>query len=344
MSAMPPPGRAESVPDWMAGLSSETFLKSRGVLPFRSSPPQAQAPDSTARVLPQFNEKSQAFMPVKHEYVIVALDFRDLCRWKITHNHLGQQDYSYKPITEAGWAYIDARNIIRKGITPGDRGQKLQTLMEQHHWIVEEFRGHWGQTCPDKEHKPAPYSFAFGKSELVPESKLGHRLNNVFMYLCKLNRTAEEKEQGKLRKVVFLAWDSRLVEMTIKRLGFMWFKQPNVELWDLQKRFVCPGPRIEFALQTLGIRFVDQFFGNLARCSGNLSMFLLQMFLSTFYMADGMRNAFVRGQNLPWLPYSWTGVDLGQVNVPPGQLPVRRPLEYKNDNDVPQKSDPKIWP
>ncbi|RSL86114.1 hypothetical protein CEP52_015908 [Fusarium oligoseptatum] len=321
MSAMPPPGRAESVPDWMAGLSSETFLKSRGVLPFRSSPPQAQAPDSTARVLPQFNEKSQAFMPVEHDKITATNQSRKLDGRTLT------------PETSS------AREPPQ-----GTAGKKLQTLMEQHHWIVEEFRGHWGQTCPDKEHKPAPYSFAFGKSELVPESKLGHRLNNVFMYLCKLNRTAEEKEQGKLRKVVFLTWDSRLVEMTIQRLGFMWFKQPNVELWDLQKRFVCPGPRIEFALQTLGIRFVDQFFGNIARCSGNLSMFLLQMFLSTFYMADGMRNAFVRGQNLPWLPYSWTGVDLGQVNVPPGQLPVRRPLEYKNDNDVPQKSDPKIWP
>ncbi|RTE79645.1 hypothetical protein BHE90_005899 [Fusarium euwallaceae] len=44
-------------------------------------------------------------------------------------------------------------------------------------------------------------------------------LNNISMYLCKLNRTAEEKEQGKLRRVVFLNWDARLVEMTIQRLG-----------------------------------------------------------------------------------------------------------------------------
>ncbi|KAI8720875.1 hypothetical protein NCS52_00533600 [Fusarium sp. LHS14.1] len=344
MSAIPPLERADAVPNWIIGLVSETFLKCRGVNPFHASPPQAQTPDSTARVLPQFDEKSHTFIPAEQDCIIVALDFRDLCRWKIALNHLGQQNHSYKPITEAGWAYIDAKNILRKGIAPGDRGQKLQTLMEQHHWLVEEFRGHWGETCHDREHKPAPYSFAFGKSELVPESKLGHRLNNVFMYLCKLNRTAEEKEHNKLRKVVFLTWDSRLVEMTIERLGLNWFSQPNVEIWDMQKRFVCPGPRLEFALHHLGIRFVDQFFGNLARNSGNVSMFLLQMFLSTFYMADGMRNAFVRGQNLPCLPYSWAGVDLGQVNVPPGQLPTHRPPECKNDNNVPQKSDPKIWP
>lgn len=341
---MPPPRRTESAPNWITGLYSETFLKCRGVLPFRESPPQAQTPDSTARVLPQFDEKSQTFMPIEHECVIVALDFRDLCRWKIALNHLGQQDHSYKPITEVGLAYIDARNILCKGIAPGDRGGKLQALMEQHHWIVQEFRGHWSETCHAREHKPAPYSFAFGKSEFVPESKLAHRLNNLFMYFCKVNRTAEEKEQGKLRKVVFLTWDSRLAEMTIERLGLKWFSQPSVELWDLQKRFICPGPRLEFALQTLGIRFVDQFFGNLARCSGNVTMFLLQMFLSTFYMTDSMRNAFVRGQSLTWLPYSWAGVDLGRVNVPPGQLPTCRPTECKNDNSVPQKSDPKIWP
>ncbi|KAM0434477.1 hypothetical protein ACHAPT_003573 [Fusarium lateritium] len=346
MSDVPSLEREKPAPNWTnhPGLFSETFLKCRGVPPFSASPPRAKAPESTARVLPSFDEKSQKFKPIENECILSALDFRDLCRWKIALNYLGQQDHSYKPVTEAGWAYIDVRNILNKGTHPGDRGQNLQAIMEQHHWIVEEFRGHWGETCHAREHKPAPYTFAFGKSLLVTESKLAHRLNNIFLYLTKLGRTAEEKSQGKLRKIVFLTWDSRLAEMTIERLGLLWFKQRNVELWDLQKSFACPGPRLEFALQTLGIRFVDQFFGNLARCPGNAAIFLLQMFFSTFYMTDNMRNAFVRGQSLPWLPYSWAGADMGQVNVAPNQMPTRRPPDRENDNNIPQESDPKIWP
>ncbi|CAM1503042.1 Fc.00g078180.m01.CDS01 [Cosmosporella sp. VM-42] len=331
-----------SVPSWkqQPGLYRENEISN--VPPYKAYVSRSVPAPYPISILPTFNHQTQTYDSFTAvEPIIVGVDFEDLCMAKVGETDSGRQ-YRYKPITEAGWSFLDVRALRQKGKAPGDRGNELFRQIKTRHFLVDEYRGHWGHHCTAHWHKTSPYLFGFGSSQIIKTDALPHNLNQAFLQLCKQNRTKEEIVNKKLRQIIFLTWDSQLEENTVARLGLRWFEEENVRLWDLQgitpfrMRFNRPKSKAESVMETMGLRFLDQRHGNLSHCAANDATFQLQLLLALFYMTPKQLDDFLDWKELPWLRYTWSGFTMDQVNAPPGQTPQPRPDSQRNDSNVPQ--------
>ncbi|KAM5344813.1 hypothetical protein ACJ41O_010675 [Fusarium nematophilum] len=341
---------AQDQPQWFnqPGLFPKDHLEH--IPPFRCGQLRAQPPDRVDDVLPVIDPQnpSEFVKTPDTDHILVALDFEHLCMTKIGRYADGTQ-HRYHPVTEAGVAYLDMRTVIQtrgRGIMPGDRGSSWFRLMTPLHYIVEEYASHWGHLCRSDWLHVEPYLFAFGKSKIIKEKDLEHRLYRLFTSLRKMNRLKEEIQHNHLRELILLMFDSRPVEETLSRLGFGWLAEPNVRAWDLQRdmqlelRFSCwPRTRLEHVLESLGLRFEDGRFGNLANCAGNAAVFAVQALLALFYKDGAAKDAFAARGSVEWLRYTWVGHALDQTNVEPGGEARRREEREMNRHDVPQRRD-----
>ncbi|RBA08871.1 hypothetical protein FPRO05_07151 [Fusarium proliferatum] len=137
----------------------------------------------------------------------------------------------------------------------------------------------------------SPYLFAFGRSRRVQEKYLAYRLYRVFAALKKKNRRKDEIEQGRLRQLILPTFDADSVKTTLQQLGLEWLAEPNVQICDMkqEKQFetrIKQPAVFEHVLERLGIRFEDTRFGKLTSCSGNVTVFMIQMILAFFYVDE----------------------------------------------------------
>ncbi|KAF4503128.1 hypothetical protein FAGAP_683 [Fusarium agapanthi] len=239
------------------------------------------------------------------DYIFISLDFHHICG-KEPGVSLDGPSSRHDPIIEAGIAYLDMRDVLYdrgKGVIPGDRGSSWFKYMTPLHYIVEEFEN---QDISDQ----SPYLFAFGRSRGVQEKDLAYRLYRVSAALKKKNRRKDEVEQGRLRQLILLTFDAEPIKTALSQLGLDWLAQPSVQIWDLKKerqfetRLQQPAV-FEHVLERLGIRFEDTRFGKLSSCSGNASVFMIQMILAFFYRDESQKALFEDRRPLKWLRYTW---------------------------------------
>lgn len=298
-------------------------------------------PSKPQKILPRYLPDMGLYEIMETEYILVGLDFKTLCKEKKDSDINGE--YRYKPLTEAGLAMLDIRALRDHKTAPGDRGNELFQFIKTIHFTVKEFEGHWGHECSSAPWEKPSYSrFAFGTSLPISTEDLSNRLSQAMRSLSERNRTPHEEENQELRQLLFLVWDSRVKENTVSRLGLNWFLAPNVQLWDLQaaepfgRRFGRHDLPIDYALEALGLRYIDQRHGNISHCAGNEAAFVLQLFIALNYIEPHLYREFLDWKRVPWLRYTWNGFMLDQVNTVPGEQAQRRPDSQKNDNDVPQ--------
>ncbi|KAF5614554.1 2-nitropropane dioxygenase [Fusarium tjaetaba] len=304
----------------------------------------AVPPESLENVIPAFDNKTNQFVKMPDtDYIFISLDFHQICR-KEPSVSLNEPPYRHDPVVEAGIAYLDMRDILYgrgKGVKPGDRGSSWFKYMTPLHYIVEEFENQDGSD-------QSPYLFAFGRSRRVQQKDLAYRLYRVFASLKKKNRRNDEVEQGCLRQLILLTFDAESVKTALLQLGLEWLAEPNVQIWDLKKekqfetRLQQPAV-FEHVLERLGIRFEDTRFGKLSSCSGNATVFTIQVILAFFYSDERQKALFEDRRPLRWLRYTWVGHSLDQLNLAPGELPKRRRDSEMNRHDVPQKKNEKAF-
>ena len=112
---------------------------------------------------------------------------------------------------------------------------------------------------------------------------------------------------------------------------------PNVQFYDLQKHHLVleafgSGPACNRAMNRLGIRYMDAQIQlhkdkdhrghNIIHNAGSDTAFQIQIFLALKYMNPQLAERFRQGYSLvegddalPWLPYTWSGCHIDQVNV-----------------------------
>ncbi|KPM38837.1 hypothetical protein AK830_g7744 [Neonectria ditissima] len=330
------------------GLCSEHQVAS--VPPYDCGKLRARAPEAVAGVLPMLappHIKNLYSNLPKTEYLIISLDFEQLCRSKVGRYADGRE-YSFKPLTEVGISCLDMRDVIRgrgRKTHPGDRGSSWFRFMTPLHYMIDEYKDHWGHICQSDWLHAEPYHFAFGTTKAVPERCIANRLQNLFISFQKRNRTAREIKENEVRQILFLTFDSTLAEKTLSRLGLSWLTRRNVQIWDIQRdlqlelRFSWPKMRFEYVMEALGLRFEDSRFGNLSHCAGNAAVFIIQVFLALFYKSYEQSVAFAARHPVPWLRYTWVGHALDQTNVAPGDSARRREQNQMNRHEVPQRRD-----
>ncbi|KAG5744932.1 hypothetical protein H9Q72_009157 [Fusarium xylarioides] len=304
----------------------------------------AVPPESLEHVFPALDTKTNQFVRMPDtDYIFISLSFHHICG-KEPSVSLDGPSYRHDPVIEAGIAYLDMRDILYgrgKGVKPGHRGSSWFKYMTPLHYIVEEFEN---QDASDQ----SPYLFAFGRSRRVQEKDLAYRLYRVFASLKKKNRRHNEVEQGRLRQLILLTFDAESVKTALLQLGLEWLAEPNVQIWDLKKekqfetRLQQPAG-FEHVLERLGIRFEDTRFGKLTICSGNATVFMIQMILAFFYRDERQKVLFEDRRPLRWLRYTWVGHSLDQLNLAPGEVPKRRRDSEMNRHDVPQKKNEKAF-
>ncbi|KAL5608792.1 hypothetical protein FOVSG1_003473 [Fusarium oxysporum f. sp. vasinfectum] len=277
------------------------------------------------------------------DYILISLDFHHICVRELSVSIDGPS-YRQDSIIEAGVAYLDMRDILYdrgKGVMPGDRGSSWFKYMTPLHYIVEEFEN-------QDESDQSPYLFAFGRSRRVQEKDLAYRLYRVFSALRKKNRRKDEVEQGRLRQLILLTFDTKPVKTALLQLALEWLAEPNVQIWDLKKenqfqtRLQQPAV-FEHVLERLGIRFEDTRFGKLTSCSGNATVFMIQTILAFSYKNAGQKALLEERRPLSWLRYTWVGHSLDQMNLAPGDVPRRRRESEMNRHNVPQKKNEKAF-
>ncbi|KAF5632810.1 hypothetical protein F52700_6348 [Fusarium sp. NRRL 52700] len=299
---------------------------------------------SLKHVFPTLETKTNQFVRMPDtDYIFISLDFHHICG-KEPSVSLDGPSHRHDPVIEAGIAYLDMRDILYdrgKGVIPGDRGSSWFKYMTPLHYIVEEFEN---QYTSDQ----SPYLFAFGRSRRVQEKDLAYRLYRVFAALKKKNRRKNEVEQGRLRQLILLTFDADSVKTALLQLGLNWLAEPNVQIWDLKKekqfetRLQQPAV-FEYVLERMGIRFEDTRFGKLTSCSGNATVFMIQMILAFFYTDERQKALFEDRRPLRWLRYTWVGHSLDQLNLASGEVPKRRRESEMNRHDVPQKQNEKAF-
>ncbi|KAI1010841.1 hypothetical protein LB503_005056 [Fusarium chuoi] len=306
--------------------------------------PCALPPTSLEHAFATLDTKTNQFVKMPDtDYIFISLYFHHICGEEPSVL-LDGPSYRQNPVTEAGITYLDMRDILYdrgKGVIPGDRGSSWFKYMTPLHYIVEEFEN---QDTPYQ----SPYLFAFGRSRRVQEKDLAYRLYRVFAALKKKNRRKDEIEQGRLRQLILLAFDAEPVKTTLLQLGLEWLAEPNVQIWDMkqEKQFETrlQQPAVfEHVLERLGIRFEDTRFGKLTSCSGNATVFMIQMILAFFYIDEYQKALFEDRRQLGWLRYTWVGHSLDQLNLAPGELPKRRGESQMNRHDVPQRQNEKAF-
>ncbi|VTT56335.1 unnamed protein product [Fusarium fujikuroi] len=304
----------------------------------------ALPPTSLEDAFPTLDTKTNQFVRMPDtEYIFISLDVHHICGEEPSAS-LDRPSCRHDPVIEAGIAYLDMRDILYdrgKGVIPGDRGSSWFKYMTPLHYIAVESEN---QDTLDQ----SPYLFAFGRSRRVQEKDLAYRLYRVFAALKKKNRRKDEIEQGRLRQLILLTIDAECVKTTLLQLGLEWLGEPNVQIWDLKKekqfetRIKQPAV-FEHVLERLGIRFEDTRFGKLTSCSGNATVFMIQMILAFFYIDEGQKALFEDRRPLSWLRYTWVGHSLDQLNLALGELPKRRHESEMNRHDVPQRQNEKAF-
>ncbi|CAJ0552145.1 Ff.00g061240.m01.CDS01 [Fusarium sp. VM40] len=331
-------------------LSNATFLsgKDTNQLSFvHNKALYTTPPDNIESVLPTLDPQGTQFSKIPAtDCILVALAFERLHLAKCGGSPPGIP-YRCHPVTEAGVAYMDMRDVLHgrgKDVIPGDRGSAWFKLMTPLHYIVEEYKDHQHESG-----QPQQFLFAFGRSKLVKANELAYRLYRLFAALRKMNRLKDEIGKGTFRKLIFITFNSVPVEDTLSRLGLEWLRESYVQTWDLQRdsrlqsRFKNLPMSFEYVLESLGIRFEDTRFGNLSRCAGNTAVFVAQVFLALFYRDEDQKDAFIACKPMCWLRYTWVGHALDQTNMAPGELPKRRDENQMNRNDVPQRRNEKVF-
>ncbi|KAF4956283.1 hypothetical protein FGADI_3860 [Fusarium gaditjirri] len=241
------------------------------------------------------------------DYILISLNFHHICV-REPRESIDGPSYQQDLIMEAGVAHLDMRDIFYdrgKGVMPQDRGSSWFKYMTPLHYIVEEFEN---QDASDH----SPYLFAFGRSRRVQEEDVAYRLYRVFPTLRKKNRRKDEVEQGRLRQLILPTFDAEPVKTALSQLGLEWLAEPNVQIWDLKKekqfqtRLQQPAV-FGHVLERLGIRFEDTRFGKLTSCSGNATVFMIQMILAFFYRNEHQKALFEDRRLLSWWRYTWDG-------------------------------------
>ncbi|CZR39038.1 uncharacterized protein FPRO_05770 [Fusarium proliferatum ET1] len=306
--------------------------------------PCALPPKGLEHAFPTLDIKTNQFVRMPDtDYIFISLDFHHICGAEPSAS-LDGPSCRHDPVIDAGIAYLDMRDILYdrgKGVIPGDRGSSWFKYMAPLHYIVEEFEY---QDTLDQ----SPYLFAFGRSRRVQEKYLAYRLYRVFAALKKKNRRKDEIEQGRLRQLILPTFDADSVKTTLQQLGLEWLAEPNVQICDMkqEKQFetrIKQPAVFEHVLERLGIRFEDTRFGKLTSCSGNVTVFMIQMILAFFYVDEGQKVLFEDRRPLSWLRYTWVGHSLDQLNLAPGELPKRRRESEMNRHDVPQRQNEKAF-
>ncbi|EWG43187.1 hypothetical protein FVEG_15536 [Fusarium verticillioides 7600] len=250
---------------------------------------------------------------------------------------------------------------------PGDRASNLFYKMHPSHYIINEFRGHFGGNC-GAWHTTEPYSFVFGPSQYINSDQLAPTLESLLTNLLKSReRTAYEKANKIDRNIVFLTWDPTLELDTLARLGLDWFSRPNIQLFDLQKHHMFAKQHgCHKVMDAIGLRYRDN---RLLRAGdrrkgghdvlhngANDTVFQIQILLALQYMDPQLKPKVYDRVNFgqppmtpvtTWLDFTWRGSVLDTLNVPlvdlrtvPGetkdhQLRARTDARM-NDNNVPQ--------
>ncbi|KAM0561822.1 hypothetical protein ACHAPJ_002993 [Fusarium lateritium] len=304
------------------------------------------------------------YKPPATEPIFVALKFNELCKalsgvYPEEHRMKGQ-NYHYKPITEIGWSILDTRKITDQSKPPGDRGQNLSKQAFSLHYIISEFRGHSESNCCNPWDTPEPYTFAYGKSGYIGMNEVERELTRTFNHVRVQNRTQLEKKNGTYRKLLFIAWDPRVEETALVRMGLDWFSRKEyVKLFDIQNHPLVSsafkGQKLNWVrvMDLIGLRSQDskprdpsspESGGrSLTQCAGNYVSFQIQILLSLQYMEHSLADRFSRGQSLvegdgalDWVPFFWSGRHMDRVSIPLGDTLYRRRPEHANRNDVPQ--------
>lgn len=105
-----------------------------------------------------------------------------------------------------GWTWFDTRPMVESSIKeakqyppPGDRASNLFYKMHPSHYIINEFRGHFGGNC-GKYHVTEPYSFEFGPSQYIDSDQLAPTLESLFKNSLK-SRERTKHERKKIRSI-----------------------------------------------------------------------------------------------------------------------------------------------
>ncbi|KAF4963292.1 hypothetical protein FSARC_8694 [Fusarium sarcochroum] len=305
----PPEG---PVPDW----ESHPGLKSEGVFAKATTYHYARHNETQATAEPMDLQRLSKFFP---ETNLVALKINELCRalsgvYPEEHRMKGQK-YHYKPITEIGWSILDTRKIVSRNTPPGDRGRNLFKRAESLHYIMNEFRGHFDSNCCNPWDTPEPYTFAYGKSGYIGMDEVERQLTRMFKNVRTHNRTQQEKKNRLYRKLIFIAWDPRVEDTALARMGLDWFSHKEyVKPFDLQKHplvlsaFNGQKPNCARVMDLIGLRSQDskprdpsssESGGrSLTHCAGNHVNFQMQILFSLQYMKSSLADRFSRGRSL----------------------------------------------
>lgn len=86
----------------------------------------------------------------------------------------------------------------------------------------------------------------------------------------------------------------------------------------------------QYAMEALGLRFLDPWAGNLCHCAANDAVFELQMLLAFNYLdAEQVHTFWSRGY-MPWLRYTWVGSTVDACN--PNPRPAAKLLAQAEDH------------
>lgn len=182
MSRSNGPLRNRAPPDWdKPDLHEESHVKQHPLYQLRDDELRAlKPPTDYSSYLPVQDpaDPSRILVP-KEEVIFVAIDFENLCKVRIMTKDDGTT-YRYKPLTEAGLAYLDTREVMIKfhtreimakngkglALTLSDRGIGIFPIMKKIHFVVEEFKTHWGDNCRESWEETTPYAFGFGQIQI----------------------------------------------------------------------------------------------------------------------------------------------------------------------------------
>jgi hypothetical protein len=296
----------------------------------------------------------------KGDAMIMVLNFETLCKQKLTSTN-----ERYQPVTETGFSLLDLR-VIRDGTVsvprrdttravagtssgffpqeepsragpsldnPGDRGSNWRPRIRTYHIVTDEYSDHYGANCKATWHKTEPYMFAFGKSQYLKEDDLPAYIHNFWRKARTDNRTMAERKQNKLRDIIFMAWDSKLEEDYLSRVGLSHLlAEDGVRCWDLQLHSYLAhnvgaagrhDKNAAACCETLGVNTSHKEKSSLALThnAGNDTAFTLHMMLALANLTDAQKKTFLTfGEKRaihPVMKANFVGHTLDKVNLPP---------------------------
>lgn len=253
--------------------------------------------------------------------------------------------------------------------SPGDRGSNLFTKMHPSHFIINEYRGHFGGNC-GKYHVTEPYSFAFGPSQYIDSDQLAPTIESLFKNSLKSRERAKHERKKQDRSA------HCFLDMGLQPRGrhtpshvsvYISFHDRTSNYFDLQQHCLLGTERkCQVVLDALGLRYRDNRLyragdrkkggHELLHNGANDTVFQIQILLALQYMDPELKPKLATrlgsGQDpmtpiTTWLDFTWRGSVLDTMNDPPVNL-QRAPKETEahqltartearmNDNTVPQ--------